>query len=52
MQSFDFKPSIRVVFGEGKIDLLGNLAKDLNGSFALLVSDPGVGGERTKLLTL
>ena len=42
MQSFDFKPSIRVVFGEGKIELLGDLAKDLNGSSALLVSDPEV----------
>ena len=50
MQSFDFKPSIRVVFGEGKIDLLGDLAKDLNGSFALLVSDPGVGGGADKAI--
>ena len=48
MQSFDFKPSIRVVFGEGKIDLLGGLAKDLRGSFALLVSDPGVSGATDK----
>ena len=50
MQSFDFKPSIRVVFGKGKIDLLGGLAKDLNGRFALLVSDPGVSGAADKAI--
>jgi len=50
MQSFDFKPSVRVVFGKGKIDLLGGLAKDLNGRFALLVSDPGVSGAADKAI--
>lgn len=42
MTSFDFQPRTRVIFGTGVIEQLGELAADLGGSRALLVSDPGV----------
>lgn len=42
MTSFDFQPRTHVVFGAGSIQRLGELAKGLSGSRALLVSDPGI----------
>jgi len=42
MQSFDFQPSTRVIFGENAIDHLGELTKELGGQRAVLVSDPGL----------
>lgn len=42
MTPFDFDPSIRVVFGAGSLDQLGDLAKALAGPRALLVTDPGL----------
>ncbi|MEX2174135.1 MAG: iron-containing alcohol dehydrogenase [Pirellulaceae bacterium] len=42
MTTFDFQPRTRIVFGAGKIDALGELASELGGRRALVVSDPGV----------
>ena len=42
MTPFDFDPSIRVVFGAGTLDQLGDLASALVGPCALLVTDPGL----------
>ncbi len=42
MQSFDFTQRTRFVFGAGAVDRLGGLAKELNVSRVLVVSDPGV----------
>ena len=42
MQSFDFQPKTRVVFGAGAIERLGELAKDLNFRRTLLVADHGL----------
>ena len=42
MQSFDFFPRTRIVFGAGKIDALGEIASEVGGRRALVVSDPGV----------
>lgn len=42
MNSFDFFPRTRIVFGPGKIETLGELASELGGRRALVVSDPGV----------
>ena len=42
MTPFDFNPSIRVVFGAGTLDQLGDLASALAGPRALLVTDPGL----------
>lgn len=42
MQPFDFQLRPRVIFGEGCIDQLGGLAKELGASKALVVSDSGV----------
>ena len=42
MTPFDFDPSIRVVFGAGSLDQLGDLASALAGPRALLVTDPGL----------
>lgn len=39
---FDFRPRTRVVFGGGTLDQVGELARSLGGSRALIVSDPGV----------
>ncbi len=39
---FDFQLSTRIVFGPGSVDRLGELAKELGGSRALVVSDPGI----------
>lgn len=42
MQSFDFQPRTRVVFGAGSITRLGELSKDLGIRRTLLVSDSGM----------
>ena len=42
MTPFDFDPSIRVVFGAGTLDQLGDLASALAGPRTLLVTDPGL----------
>ncbi len=42
MQSFDFQPRTRIVFGPGKIETLGQLASEIGARRALVVSDPGV----------
>src|SRR4051794_1624180 len=40
--SFDFQPLGRVVFGAGALSRLGELARQLGGRRALLVTDPGL----------
>ncbi len=42
MQPFDFQPRTRVVFGEGSLDRLGALARELGFLRTLLVADPGM----------
>lgn len=42
MQSFDFKTSTRVVFGEGALARVGQLARELNFTRTLLVADRGL----------
>lgn len=42
MVHFDFELPCRMVFGPGKVGLLGKLADQLGASRALMVSDPGV----------
>lgn len=42
MLSFDFQPRTRIVFGPGKVELLGALAGELGARRALVVSDPGI----------
>src|ERR1044071_2466615 len=42
MQSFDFQPRTRVVFGPGSIERLGELARELNFKRTLLVADRGL----------
>lgn len=42
MESIDFEHTTRLVFGAGAIERLGQLAKQLGASRALMVSDPGV----------
>jgi alcohol dehydrogenase len=42
MIPFDFQPRTRVVFGAGKVELLGSLARELGGQRVLVVSDPGI----------
>ncbi len=42
MIPFDFQPRTRIVFGPGKIELLGALAGELGARRALVVSDPGI----------
>lgn len=44
METFDFQPRTRVVFGTGSIDRLGELARELGVRRALVVSDPGIVG--------
>ena len=39
---FDFQPRTRVVFGNGSLAQLGELARSLGGRRALVVSDPGI----------
>ncbi len=42
MIPFDFQPRTRIVFGEGKIDALGELTSELGARRALVVSDAGI----------
>jgi alcohol dehydrogenase len=42
LPAFDVQPLGRVVFGGGTLDRLGELARTLSGSRALLVTDPGL----------
>jgi len=42
MIPFDFQPRTRVVFGIGSLSRLGELARELGCSRALLVADPGI----------
>ncbi len=42
MLPFDFQPITRIVFGAGKVDSLGELARELGARRAMVVSDPGV----------
>lgn len=42
MQSFDYKPRTRVVFGAGSLERLGEIAPSLGGHRVLVVSDPGI----------
>jgi alcohol dehydrogenase len=42
MIPFDFQPRTRVVFGTGSLSRLGELARELGCSRALLVADPGI----------
>lgn len=42
MAPFDFQPRTRIVFGPGKIEMLGELASEMGARRALVVSDPGV----------
>jgi alcohol dehydrogenase len=42
MQTFDFHPRTRVVFGAGTIERLGELARELNFRNVLLVADRGL----------
>lgn len=42
LSPFDFHPRTRVVFGNDCIERLGELAREIGGSHALLVTDPGI----------
>lgn len=42
MNSFDFQPRTRVIFGAGVVDRLGDLARELNFRRTLLVADHGL----------
>jgi alcohol dehydrogenase len=42
MNSFDYFPTTRVIFGEGALDQLGLAAKGLGGRRALLTTDAGI----------
>lgn len=42
MESIDFQPRTRLVFGRGAVARLGELARQLNATRALVVSDAGV----------
>lgn len=42
LPAFDFDPRTRVVFGSGTLSQLGQLAKELNATRVLLVTDPGI----------
>jgi len=42
MKNFDFSQQTRFVFGAGKLNMLGTLAKEIGASRVLIVSDPGV----------
>jgi alcohol dehydrogenase len=44
LPAFDFHPLTRVVFGAGALNRLGELARELGGTRALLVTDPGLEG--------
>jgi alcohol dehydrogenase len=42
MNSFDFNPTTRTIFGIGSVDQLGTVAKELGATRALLVTDLGI----------
>ena len=42
MQAFDYQPRTRVIFGAGSLERLGEAARSLGGTRALVVSDPGI----------
>jgi alcohol dehydrogenase len=42
MQSFDFHPTTRVIYGEGSLAQLGMLVGELGGKRILVVTDPGI----------
>ncbi|NIP86440.1 MAG: iron-containing alcohol dehydrogenase [Planctomycetales bacterium] len=42
MDPFDYQPQTRIVFGVDKLDALGQLAVELGGRRALVVTDPGI----------
>lgn len=42
MIPFDFELRTRIVFGPGRVDTLGELARELGATRALLVTDPGI----------
>jgi alcohol dehydrogenase len=42
MLPFDFQPRTRIVFGPGKVEMLGALAGEVGARRALVVSDPGI----------
>ncbi|MGD9722764.1 MAG: iron-containing alcohol dehydrogenase [Pirellulales bacterium] len=42
MIPFDYQPRTRIVYGPGKLELLGALAGELGARRALVVSDPGI----------
>jgi len=42
MLPFDFQPRTRIVFGPGRVEMLGALAGELGARRALVVSDPGI----------
>jgi alcohol dehydrogenase len=42
LASFDYQPQTRVVFGSGTLERLGELARDLGATRALVVTDPGL----------
>ena len=42
MQAFDYQPRTRVFFGAGSLERLGEAARSLGGTRALVVSDPGI----------
>jgi len=39
---FDFQPRTRIVFGNGQVDRLGELASEIGGTRVLVVTDPGI----------
>ena len=41
-QAFDYQPRTRVIFGAGSLERLGEAARSLGGTRALVVSDPGI----------
>lgn len=42
MQTLDYHPSTRVIFGENTINRLGELTRELGGRRVLVVTDPGI----------
>src|SRR6185503_725369 len=44
MRPFDFQLRTRVVFGDGALERLGELARDLAFTRTLIVADPGIAG--------
>src|SRR3954470_10517661 len=42
LTGFDHQPRTRLVFGEGSVDRLGDLAREIGAKKVLLVTDPGI----------